>query len=237
MRDLTKYDLCNELGIRLFTIQESGYKQDIQYCNGVITLWSADNRQAQAYQYILNVIDRIARVTSTPVTVDEIHRAEEYAYSVIKRDNVPNNITITHPEIAATWDYEKNGNLRPEMFTAGQHKRVYWKCTDCKIPHSYIKDLHHRCRGKTGQGCPLRQGGAAVLSGINDLKSRCPWLMKFWDYPKNDAKGIKPEHLRENQHSLVYWKCPECGYEWYISPAVFGNLKRCKSCKTPINRS
>ena len=171
------------------------------------------------------------------VTDDEVRKAEEYAYSIIKRDNVPNNITITHPEIAATWDYEKNGSLRPEMFTAGQHKKVFWKCTDCKIPHSYEKDIHHRCRGKTGQGCPLRQGGSAVVPGINDFKSKHPKLIKFWDYPKNDAKGIKPEHLRENQHSFVYWKCPECGYEWYKEVQVFRKLKRCKYCKTPINRS
>lgn len=48
------------------------------------------------------------------------------------------------------WDYELNGNLRPEMFTFGSHKKINWKC---KKGHKWIAVIKNRTRYK-GNMCP-----------------------------------------------------------------------------------
>ena len=42
-----------------------------------------------------------------------------------------NDLTSTHPELAAEWDYEKNGDLTPENVTAKSNKKAWWKCSIC----------------------------------------------------------------------------------------------------------
>jgi len=48
----------------------------------------------------------------------------------------------THPEISDEWDFEKNFPLKPEDFTKGAHRKVYWICKQNPL-HSWeatIKD-------------------------------------------------------------------------------------------------
>lgn len=46
------------------------------------------------------------------------------------------DLLTTHPEIANQWDYEANGDLKPEEFTAGSGKKVYWR---------YLPPFLHLC--------------------------------------------------------------------------------------------
>ena len=39
-----------------------------------------------------------------------------------------NDLLTFYPEIAAEWDYEKNGDLRPENVTKSSGRTVFWKC-------------------------------------------------------------------------------------------------------------
>ena len=38
------------------------------------------------------------------------------------------------------WDYEKNGDLRPESVTYGSHKRIVWKCSKGHIWEAVVKE-------------------------------------------------------------------------------------------------
>lgn len=49
------------------------------------------------------------------------------------------------------WDYEKNGDLVPQMVTAGSHKRIFWKC---KKGHSWDALVKERTKAK-GNVCPI----------------------------------------------------------------------------------
>ena len=234
IRDYNKQLICNQLNIPVLYINENGERKPPEIKNGSIEIWRHSTRSIEPYQFILDVIQNRFNIVLKPITDKELENALNSAYSIIKRDSVPNNITITHPDKAATWDYEKNGSLRPEMFTAGSGQRVYWKCTNCKIPHSYEKTIRHRC--SRGQGCPVK-AGQLVVAGVNDIGTTAQHLLKFWDYDKNSKIELKPEYISIGQNTQVFWKCPECEYRWFVSPNEFRSLKRCKSCKTPINRS
>ena len=59
-----------------------------------------------------------------------------------------NDLTTTHPELAAEWS-PKNGDLTPEMVSAGSHKKIEWVCGDV---HSWVSTVYHRALH--AKGCP-----------------------------------------------------------------------------------
>jgi hypothetical protein len=63
------------------------------------------------------------------------------------------------PDVAAEWNYEKNGDLRPENFTVYSNKYVWWKCS---LGHNWRTAISHR---STGKDCPYCKG-RKVLKGI-----------------------------------------------------------------------
>lgn len=43
---------------------------------------------------------------------------------------VKNNLKLLYPQVTNDWDYDRNGNLKPEFFTVGSNQAVYWKGKD-----------------------------------------------------------------------------------------------------------
>ena len=62
------------------------------------------------------------------------------------------SLLSTHPSIATQWDYNKNYPLRPENFSFGSGKKMWWICPN---GHSYEATLNHRTNGN---GCPYCSG-------------------------------------------------------------------------------
>lgn len=62
-----------------------------------------------------------------------------------------NDLATTHPKIAAEWDYERNGDLKPEDFLAGTRSKVYWRCPK---GHSYEASINHRTTPGRETNCP-----------------------------------------------------------------------------------
>jgi hypothetical protein len=62
------------------------------------------------------------------------------------------SLLSTHPSIATQWDYDKNYPLRPENFSFGSGKKMWWICSN---HHSYEATLNHRT---SGNGCPFCSG-------------------------------------------------------------------------------
>ena len=57
----------------------------------------------------------------------------------------------THPEIAAEWDYDKNGSLTPDQVVASSGLRAWWKCSNCGA--SWNSVIGERTRRKAGVYC------------------------------------------------------------------------------------
>lgn len=62
-----------------------------------------------------------------------------------------NDLATINPELAAEWDYGKNGNLTPQMVVGGSNKKVWWVCKECA--HSWKADIYSR--NTSGHGCPI----------------------------------------------------------------------------------
>ncbi len=61
-----------------------------------------------------------------------------------------NDLSTTHPTLAASWDYERNGKWRPEDFTAKSRKFIWWHC---ECGHSYGVSI--RTRAENDPGCSV----------------------------------------------------------------------------------
>ena len=59
-----------------------------------------------------------------------------------------NDLETINPTLAKEWNYEQNGNFKPEHFTSGSGKKVWWKCPK---GHEWEATIANRNRGK---GCP-----------------------------------------------------------------------------------
>ena len=62
------------------------------------------------------------------------------------------------------------------------------------------------------------------MSGVNDLATVMPELVKEWDYNKNT---IGPENYLPKSGKKVWWKCQTCGHEW---EAVIRNRTKGHGC-------
>lgn len=131
-------------------------------------------------------------------------------------------ISVTHPQVAKEWDYEKNGELTPLCVTKGQTKKVWWRCIG---GHSYEARIDHRC--SMNSGCPYC-AGKKVLQGVNDLKTLFPQYAEEWDYSNNDNP---PENYASKSNKTVSWLCPICkrSYSKKISDRTIKGLN-CPSC-------
>ena len=65
-----------------------------------------------------------------------------------------NDLATTDPEIAEQWNPELNGELTPQMVTAGCHKKVWWQC---RAEHVWKAVIYSRA-GPQRAGCPVCAG-------------------------------------------------------------------------------
>ncbi len=126
-------------------------------------------------------------------------------YCVGKKPIVGKTDLLTkRPDIAAEWDYERNGQLRPEQCTEFSGKYVYWRC---RFGHEWSAYINNRTRETSG--CPVC-GGKKVLKGFNDLASRASELLSQWDWNRNTQK---PDAVYYQSHEDAWWVCP-VGHSW-----------------------
>lgn len=117
-----------------------------------------------------------------------------------------NNLAARYPDIAAQWDWDKNGALKPEKFLPGSGKKVWWKCA---CGHEWNTAIYHRTEG---HGCKICESRKAMLKpGINDLATKDPELAAQWDDEKNAP--LTASDVTAYSQAKVWWRC-EKGHSW-----------------------
>lgn len=156
--------------------------------------------------------------------------------------SIDNFLAILRPDVASKWDYVKNQDLTPDMFTVSSNEIVWWKCPDCGREwkcsiNSMTRKGRFGCAecSKKHRGKSFTQG---VVKKVGSLAETMPELSKEWHPTKNG--DLTPNDITAGKFKPVWWLCPKCGYEWQASP---NNRKRgigCPCCsgrvpKTGIN--
>ena len=129
-----------------------------------------------------------------------------------------NDLESQYPDIAAQWDHEKNGELKPSMVTPFSNRHVWWKCD---LGHSFKTQVGIRTAGSKCPYCSSRK----LLPGFNDLATRNLELAKQWDYAKNG--DITPDMIMPHANKKFWWLC-EKGHSWKEKASL-----RSKGCGCP----
>jgi very-short-patch-repair endonuclease len=116
------------------------------------------------------------------------------------------------------WNYERNNSLKPEQFTCGSGKKVWWIC---EYKHEWLSEIKTRTRGSN---CPTCMGKKVNLK--NNLQITRPKLSKLWNYNKN--KFSAADYLPSSKE-IVWWTCYE-GHEYQKRIVNMSRLRRTPSC-------
>ena len=131
-----------------------------------------------------------------------------------------NDISTTHPQLLDEWDYEGNAPLRPEQFTAGADKIVWWKCG---CGYRWRTRIYSRKK----HGCPCCAGNVFV-KGVNDLRTVNSAVAEQWDPVKNGK--LNPEGVAANDNRKAWWLCG-LGHSWEAQICSRNKGKGCPYCK------
>ncbi len=135
------------------------------------------------------------------------------------------SLGFLYPDIAKEWNYEKNKNLKPNMFMPSSNFKVWWICSK---GHEYEARINNRIRGNS---CPYCCG-KKVLKGFNSLGDIYPISLLEWDYKKNTKS---PYDYTFSSSKIIYIKCSKCGYEFKksvnnLSKSFKKNYNGCPIC-------
>ena len=209
--DLEKNRKCKNEGIILYRIREG-----LPLLNDTSIDYIVQKNQKDLSIVIQKVLSLIIGV-NVEVNIKKDSIAIENLRIYMEKDS---SFLYSNPTLSKEWNYEKNGNLRPEHFTVGSHKYVWWQCCKGHEWQSTIKDRNQ------GNGCPYCSN-KKLLQGYNDFLTINPILAKEWNDILN--KNLKPFQVFPNSNKKVWWKCKK-GHEWQATVNNRSNGRGCPYC-------
>ena len=251
-RDIRKYKLCQENHVKLIRIKEKNTRNWVDNAQTADVVYTISKvKKTGELETVLKVIlDSIDASSNMWTRTDPRHIHSQIDVN-IERDrpqilgyltSIDNSLAILRPDVASKWDYVKNQDLTPDMFTVSSNEIVWWKCPDCGREwkcsiNSMTRKGRFGCAecSKKHRGKSFTQG---VVKKVGSLAETMPELSKEWHPTKNG--DLTPNDITAGKFKPVWWLCPKCGYEWQASP---NNRKRgigCPCCsgrvpKTGIN--
>lgn len=141
-----------------------------------------------------------------------------------------NDIFAVCPDIEDMWDFEKN-TLSPYKLGAVSTKKAWWLCPE--TGYSYSRKISEQV--KAGRTSPV-MSGRIVVEGYNDLQSKHPEVLEFWD---DELNVIKPSEVTPSSSKSVWWHYSDgCSYQKQVRYALKTNMStlRCPEHEFKKNR-
>ena len=135
-----------------------------------------------------------------------------------------NDFATVYPDFSHEWNYEKNGDLKPEMVSCGSMTKVWWKCSE---GHEWFASPNQRRRQDGTLSTCAYCAGKKAIPGKTDLCATRPDLIQEWDYDRNI---ILPTEVKLFSAKKVWWKCSKCGFEWQALISNRSNGSGCPRC-------
>lgn len=244
-KERQKYDICREKKITLLRVKEQTGKRWKDVADVVYTVPKKGSAELQlVIQTIVDSIDvnsnmwtrTSPRSIHSNIVVDlerDANEIREYLSPLQK------SLANQRPDLVKEWNYERNGNLRPEMFVINSNDKVWWKCSTCG--HEWQTAIIHR-GGKRKSGCPecakQKHGETFTKRKVSErgsLAERNPALASEWHPTKNG--NLTPSDITEKRFANVWWKCPKCGHEWEASPNNRSKGIGCPCCSGRVPKT
>ena len=140
-----------------------------------------------------------------------------------------NDLATKCPKISAMWSAKNT--YTPSEVSAGSNKKAWFVCPDCKheFEASICNVVHTVQNGSTG--CPVC-AGRKVVSGINDLATKCPKVVPMW----SDKNDYTPSEISARSERRAIFVCPDCKKEFVpsvcaMTRAIASGATCCPDCK------
>jgi predicted transcriptional regulator len=143
--------------------------------------------------------------------------AEQEKEAKAKRKLYESSLSTLYPkQTAEFWDYEKNGELKPDQVLAGSTLVQIW--LKCPIDGASWKKKPNDITiswDRGGRGCPTCAGKSKKPEKQPSLLESYPdFVNQYWDYKKNDVLGLNPGSISLASNRKVWFKCPYDSHEW-----------------------
>lgn len=190
-KDAAKKTFLESVGIKLIVIKEYKFDTEKEHADLYIHERTPFKELSMLIKELVELLD-VQDIVDINCERDAITIKNQYITT-----RKENSIASIRPDLVEFWDYEKNGSITPEMVTLGTGQRFYWKCRLCS--QSY---LNYPSRIAEGSVCSKHRN--LLKREGNDLATKHPELLKYWDYDKND---VEPSEIYGGGERIVYWKC------------------------------
>ena len=212
-KELKKYNICKKKQIFLIRIRETGLSNKRKNCDKYFKTKFVDKN----YDDLTITIEEVLKFLNKEISVNVSRDYYEIQSMYLKTRN-NNSIAQLYPLVAAEWNYEKNGLIKPEMVIPGSNSKYWWKCSKC----GYEWKTSVVSRTRNDSGC-RRCAGTLKLTNEEFLKR---------------MKKINPNIIildtYINSTTKISCKCTVCDNRWKASPSKLLNNRGCPKCG--INR-
>lgn len=124
---------------------------------------------------------------------------------------ITDNCVAKYSHMVKQWDFKKNKDININLTSSSSSKKAWWKCKKCG--YEWQAEIASR---KASKGlCPCCENRTIVKEGITDLFSIVPQVRDYYDFDKNIGTNIS--ELSVTSSTRVWWKCPDCNYQWQTS--------------------
>ena len=233
-KESRKYEFCKEHNIYLIRIKEHKGESWEDTADEIYKIPVIDKRNFHALELVISHL--LEKIGSQKKLCKEVNIEKDKNEILNYLSKIDNSLADKQPDVAAKWNYEKNGNLIPEMFSVASNDVVWWKCHDCG------KEWKTSIATMTAEtyGCPecakILKGKTITKFHVKkkgSLAEKMPELAKEWHSTKNI--DLTPYDVTIASGKKVWWKCLKCGHEWRASVASRGvNHQGCPVCANQI---
>ena len=140
-----------------------------------------------------------------------------------------NDLATLFPKLLAEWHPTKNGSIIPSSISPGSHTKVWWRCSN---GHEWQASPNHRT--SKARNCPYCCANPKILSGVNDLATKHPTIVKEWHPTKNGT--LPPDQVTAKSSRRVWWMCQK-GHEWQTTVNHRTNGSQCPICSGGMQSS
>lgn len=219
--ELRKNEFCAKNNITLFRLKESAEREKGVYQERKAVYYPYDSSYSYLNEALSMLFDMISTATGIPCSTNPDINADRTTIISNFEKMVYETSLAQKPDLVKEWDYESNGNLRPENVRLGSEQKIHWICDK---GHRYFSRASHRVNGV---GCPVC-ANKIILPGYNDLQSLNPELANEWHPSLNNA--LSPDQVSISSNKKVWWQCPSCNNVWQASINSRSSGRGCPAC-------
>lgn len=117
-----------------------------------------------------------------------------------------NDLLTVNPTLASEWNYERNGNITPDVVSPSDQRKMWWKCAICGNEWNAKVSNRHQL----GRGCPncaTKKSRNTKIETIQRLKKTLadsnPILAAQWHPTKNGM--LTPNDVSAGSSEKVWW--------------------------------